>query len=161
MAKDAKKASGEGAGKSKKVPIIIAVLVLLLGGGGAGAWYFMGAKAENAEKKEEPPKAPVFHPLQPITVNLTAENGTESLLQIGLTFQVPDQAQADLLKLHAPQVQSRLVLLLTSKKASEITTKEGKTQLIKELIETLQQPFSEKGKPQEIVDVLITSFIVQ
>jgi flagellar protein FliL len=58
-------------------------------------------------------------------------------------------------------VRSRVLLLLSGKKASEISTVEGKAQLAKELIASLNQPFVEKGAPNEVKEVLFTQFIIQ
>ena len=43
-----------------------------------------------------------------------------------MTLQVPDEEQANLLKLNMPQVRSRLLMLLSSKDTAEILTSEGK-----------------------------------
>lgn len=147
-------------GKSKLVLIIVAVLVAALAGG--GAWFFMGKKSGTGEEqqKAEAAKPPVFLPMDLVTVNLNAEGG-EAYLQVGMTFQLTNQAQVDLFKLHSPKVKNRLLLLLSSKKASDISTVEGKQELAKELVTVMNEPFTEGGKPQEVTDVLFTSFVIQ
>lgn len=145
----------------KKLFAMLAVLLLLAGGGGGGAWYFLGQnKGEHAKKKVEPPAPPVFAALDPFTVNLQPDNG-EQYLQVAMTLQVADQAQADLVKLYMPLVRSRLLLLLSSKKASEISTADGKKKLSEEIIAQLKQPFAPQGEPQKISSVLFTSFVIQ
>jgi flagellar FliL protein len=59
------------------------------------------------------------------------------------------------------KVRSRMLLLLSSKRAADINTPEGKVQLAKEIIAQLREPFEDRGAPQEIEDVLFTSFIIQ
>jgi flagellar FliL protein len=59
------------------------------------------------------------------------------------------------------KVRSRVLLLLSGKKASEINTVDGKRQLAGEILATLKEPFVEHGDPQEVADVLFTSFIIQ
>jgi len=59
------------------------------------------------------------------------------------------------------KVRSRMLLLLSSKHATDINTPEGKVELAKEIIAKLREPFDEGGSPQEIDDVLFTSFIIQ
>ena len=148
--------------KSRKKLVIILLAVILLAGGGAGAWYFMGQKAPAGEQhvKAEPAKPPVFLVMDPFTVNLQSD-GTDQFLQASFTLQVGSPEQVDLLKLYMPQVRSRLLLLLSSKKATEINTAEGKKQLNADIIASIKQPFTPGAKPQEINDVFITSFVIQ
>ena len=148
--------------KSKKKLIIMLLAVLLLAGGGGAAWYFMGHKAPAGEQhaKPEPAKPPVFLVMEPFTVNLQSEGG-EQFLQAAFTLQVATAEQVDSLKLYMPQVRSRILLLLSSKKATEINTAEGKKKLNAEIIAIVKQPFSAGAKPQEISDVFITSFVIQ
>ena len=148
--------------KSKKKLIIILLAVILLAGGGGAAWFFMGHKAPAGEKqaKMEPPKPPVFLIMEPFTVNLQSD-GTEQFLQAAFTLQVATAEQVDLLKLYMPQVRSRLLLLLSSKKAADINTAEGKKKLNEEIMAAVKQPFTPGAKPQEVSDVFITSFVIQ
>jgi flagellar FliL protein len=98
--------------------------------------------------------------MEPFTVNLQSENG-DQFLQVTLTLQVPDQVQEDLIKTFMPQVRSRLLFLLSSKKPSEITTVEGKKKLIDEIINTVNQPFTSRGPQQDVSNVFFTSFVIQ
>lgn len=147
------------AGKSKKKLFIIGILVVLLGGGGAGAWLMTrGDNAHSEEADAEPAKAPVFLALETFTVNL---QGEEQFLQTDITLQVTDQAQVDAIKLHMPRVRSRLLSLLSSKHADELTTTEDKKKLAQEIMAQVNQPFAAKGAPQQVSDVLFTSFVIQ
>lgn len=150
---------------SKKKLLIIIIAALLLAGGGGAAWYFMHDKKEAepgkaAHKEASKSGPPVFVPLEPFTVNLQPENG-DQYLQIAVTLQVSNAEEMELIKLNMPKVRSRLVLLLSSKKASELNSGEGKKQLAADIVEQLKQPFDAKGAPQEVSDVLFTSFIIQ
>lgn len=155
--------------KAKLIIIIVAALVVVAGAAG-GAFMFLhngSAAPANAEgkKKEaksgEPAKAPVFVTLEPFTVNLQSENGTDQFLQVALTLQVPDATQEETIKNFMPQVRSRLLLLLSSKKASELTSVDGKKKLTDDIIATVNQPFADKGQPQEVSAVFFTSFVIQ
>ncbi len=134
-----------------------------MAGGGGGAWFFTQGKsgddkAEQAKARAAEP--PVYVPLEQFTVNLQPEDG-EQYLQIQFTLQVPTLKDVDVIKNNMARVRSRVLLLLSAKKASELSTVEGKAALTKELIATLKVPFAEKGEPQMITDVLYTSFIIQ
>ncbi len=166
MSKAPAKPAEEGAvpAKSKKKLIVIVVAALvLLGGIGGGAFFFLSKKkaaGKEKEHKEEVAKAPVFLPLEPFVVNLQSEAG-DKYLQVQMTLQVPDDAQVSLIKANVPQVRSRLLMLLSSKDASEILTQEGKDKLIEEIIEQVNLPFVPKGEPQKVSGVFFTSFVVQ
>jgi len=146
--------------KSKKLLLIIVGLVILLAGGGAGAWFMLkpGPDAHAEKKKEEPPKTPIFMPLETFTVNLM---GGEQYLQTDITLQLYDQAQVDLLKLHMPRIRSRLLTLLSSQNADELQTEADKQRLVQSILATVREPVNPKGKPQEVNDALFTSFVIQ
>lgn len=148
--------------KSNKKLVLILGAALLVAAGGGGAWFFMGGKSaeHGAAAKQEPPKPPVFIAMEPFTVNLQPEAG-EQYLQVQFTLQVTDEKQVELIKLYMPLVRSRLLLLLSSKKPSELSTPEGKKKLQDEIIATIKQPFTPQSPPQGISGVFFTSFVIQ
>lgn len=158
-----------GASKKKLIIIILASVLVAGGVGGGAAWYFLHGKGDQEEssssskkKKHSATKAgpPVFVPIDSFTVNLQPENG-EQYLQIAFTLQVANAEEMDSIKLNMPKVRSRLLLLLSGKKASELNTVEGKQQLAAEIVAQVNQPFDEKGPEQDVTDVLFTAFIIQ
>ena len=164
MAKDPKTdaADAPAPASKKKLIIIIAAVVLLAGGGGA-AWFFTHQKSDHKKeevKHEEPAHAPVFVSLDTFTVNLQPDPD-EKFLQLELSLQVASTEEAELLKGQMPAVRSRLLMLLTSKKATDISTGEGKKLLTEEIIAEVKKPFSKNAKPQEIIGVFFTSFVIQ
>jgi flagellar FliL protein len=165
--KAAPKAAEAPAEKPKKsrLLIIIIAVVILLGGGGAGAWFFMNKKTEKpaqAEKHEEEAKLPVFLPMESFTVNLQpGESGTDQFLQTTLTLQLADEKQVEQLKLYMPHVRSRLLLLLSSKKASEILSVDGKNKLSQDILDVFKKPLVPGAPTINVSSVLFTSFVVQ
>jgi flagellar FliL protein len=93
-------------------------------------------------------------------VNLQPENG-DQYLQVQFTLQVEGPEQVVLIKDNMAKVRSRVLLLLSGKKASEINTVEGKQQLAAEIKAVVHEPFDEGGDEQDVSDVLFTSFIIQ
>lgn len=162
--KKAEAETGAPAVKSKKKLIImVAAVVLVLGVVGGGAAVFLSKKNSGAKEKEhkaEPAKPSVFVPLEPFVVNLQSESG-DKFLQVSMTLQVTDEEQANLIKLNMPQVRSRLLMLLSSKEASEILAAEGKEKLMEDIVTQVKLPFVAKGTPQKVNGVFFTSFIVQ
>ena len=139
----------------KKLFVVVGALVVLLGGG-AGAWFFM--QGGHDTKHAEAPKVPVYLPLDTFTVNL---QGAEQFLQTDITLQVADASQVDAIKVHMPRVRSRLLTLLSSKQADELATPADKKKLAQEILAQVKQPFDPKGKPQQVDDVLFTTFVIQ
>ncbi len=163
MAQDPKAGAEEAAPASKKkLIIIIAAVVLLAGGGGAG-WFLTHQKSDHKKeeaKHEEPAHAPVFLTLETFTVNLQADPD-EKFLQLDVSLQMASPEAAEAIKVQMPAVRSRLLLLLTSKNAAEISTVEGKQQLSDEIIAEVKKPFAPGAKPQEVLGVFFTSFVIQ
>lgn len=164
-------AAAAPAGGKSKLFMMIGAAVLVLGLGGGAGWYFMHgsgdaaaaepAKKEHSSKKknrEEHP--PEYLPVEPFTVNLQPENG-DQYLQVAFTLQVDGPEQAELIKTNMAKVRSRVLLLLSGKKASEIDTVAGKQQLAGEILAAVKEPFDRHGDEQEVSDVLFTSFIIQ
>jgi flagellar FliL protein len=162
-------AAAPAAGGKNKLFMMIGAAVLVLGLGGGAGWYFLHgdeaaepAKKEHSsskkKKKEEHP--PEFLPIEPFTVNLQPENG-DQYLQVAFTLEVEGAEQAELIKTNMAKVRSRVLLLLSGKKASEINTVEGKQQLAGEILAVVKEPFDKHGEGQEVSDVLFTSFIIQ
>jgi flagellar protein FliL len=170
----------------KKLILIIVAVVVLLGGGGGAAWYFMGHKTpekgaskeahgeaageeaageeaagdEHASEGHAEAKVPTFLALETFTVNLQPDPD-EKFLQVDVTLQVDSAETAEHLKVQMPAVRNRMLMLLTSKQASEISNSEGKEMLSEEMLAELQKPYSKGGKPEKISSVLFTSFVIQ
>lgn len=153
-----KEAKSEKKSGGSKSALVIASVVLLLGAGGGGAWYLNRAQdGEHAPAKQGPP---AFVNLETFTVNLHSEHGDQHL-QTNLTLKMKDAAAADLIKLHMPEVRDRLVLLLSSKAAAQITGVDGKKQLASELLAEITRPFGEGSPEHAVQSVLFTSFVIQ
>jgi flagellar FliL protein len=133
-------APAEGAAapaKSKKMLIIIIAVLVLAIAGGAG-WYFTKGHAPAAEHveeaKHEPEAEPKFVPLgEKFTVNLQREEG-DQYLQAGITLKVLDAKLEEKIKVTMPELRSKLLFLLSSKKPSELVSAEGKKLLVAQII---------------------------
>ena len=145
--------------KGKLLKIMLA-LAVFAGVGGGVAWYMM--KQPAAEQADAAPqeKPPTFLNLDSFTVNLQPE-AEDQYLQVGLTLKLTEPSAADAIKLHTPEIRNRILLLLSDKKASEISTSEGKQQLSMEILNATKQSIASQKTQQEISDVLFTSFVIQ
>jgi flagellar FliL protein len=167
------KVEAPAGGGSKKLIIIILAVVLVLGlAGGGAAWFFLHGQADAGEEHEAPAKKgkkskkpvgpPEYVPVEPFTVNLQpGESGADQYLQVAFTLEVNGLEEKENIKNNMAKVRSRMLLLLSSKRAADINTPEGKIALAKEIITQLREPFEDRGSQQEVEDVLFTSFIIQ
>ena len=145
--------------KKSRLPKILIALVMLAGGG-AAAWYATEKSSAAPEAAAPRDKPPVFVTLEPFTVNLQPENG-DQYLQVGLVLKVAEPTTADAVKLHMPEIRNRILLLLSSKKASEVSTVAGKQQLSTEIMGEARQPIAPQKIQPGIIGVFFTSFVIQ
>lgn len=169
----------------KKLIVILAVVLAVAVVGGATAYFLMkkpeaahatgkqadakhgeGEAAEEGDAEEEsgghadPATALTYVPFETFTVNLMPDPD-EKFLQLDLTMEVKGAELAEKMKTQMPVLRNRVLLLLTSKKPSDIATPEGKAQLSEELLTALREPLSKGGKPNKVSQVLFTSFVIQ
>ena len=121
--------------KKSKLLLIVTLVVVLLTAAAGAAWWFMQS-AGDAEEEAVEAKPSIFLPLDQFTVNLQPEEG-QQFLQVAMTVKVADQEVAEGIKAQMPQVRSRVLFLLSSKKPSEVGSLEGKNKLIEQLIQEL------------------------
>jgi flagellar FliL protein len=144
--------------KSRLLKIVIALMVLA--GGAGAAWYAMEKPAATPNGAVPREKSPSFVPLESFTVNLQPENG-DQYLQVGLVLKVTESTTGDAVKLYMPEIRNRILLLLSSKKASEVSTVAGKQRLSAEIMGEARQPIPSQEIQQGIVGVFFTSFVIQ
>ena len=135
---DKKPESAEEAPPKKgklKLLLIAGIATVMLAAGGGGAWYFLmrGGDAHATQAAAaEPPQPPVFLNLEPFTVNLQPEAG-EQYLQVVAVLRLADAEAANALKVYMPEVRHKVLLLLSGKKASAISSVEGREALAGEI----------------------------
>lgn len=170
-------------GKKKLIIIIVVVLVLAIAGG--AAFMLLGKKkhAEGEEEEEpahhEPPKVkvdpskpPVFVQLDQFTVNLAPEEG-EHFLQVTMVLRVADAHVGDSLKLYMPELKHRVIMLLSSKKPSDLVAAEGREELADQVKDEANDVLGYAPNPKKknkhtrpeddgpVLSVLFNQFIVQ
>jgi len=134
---DAKQDDAPAKGGKKKLIFLILLLLVLAGGGGGAAWWFLGrgepdeealaAKAEAARKATR-----AFVTLEPFVVNLS-DGGSERYAQVGVVLEVGGKEANQKVADRMPAVRNDILLLISSKQARELVTREGKEQLATEI----------------------------
>ncbi|CAI0781476.1 flagellar basal body-associated protein FliL [Serratia liquefaciens] len=153
------------AAPKRSLLVILLVLITLVACGAAGySWWQLKQHQEGAQPvaKELPAAAPVFMPLDTFTVNLlTPDNNPDRVLYIGLTLRLPDESTRRQLNDFLPEVRSRLLMLLSRQEAGQLSSEQGKQQLVAQIKDVLSPPLV-KGQPKQVVsDVLFTAFILR
>lgn len=188
--KEAKDTGEAAPKKSKKMLIIIIAAVVLLAVVAVAAVMLMGKKKSGdggeedahaeetsaAHAKFDPHKPPIFVALEPFTVNLAADdNGNDGqYLQVVASLRVGDDKIGEEVKAFMPEIRHEVLSLLAGKKASEITTPDGREELADEIKDICNEVMGweppapkkkKKGAAEEavgpVVSVYFTQFIVQ
>lgn len=98
--------------------------------------------------------------VEPFVVNL-AQEGREQHLRTQFDLKVQTRNQAALLSRNMSKIRSRVTLLLTGTKASEIATTDGQKSLARSIITVTNQPFDGESDQPLVTDVVFTSFKIQ
>ncbi len=189
---EAKKAEGgdveQPPKKSKKLLLIVIITVVLLALlGGVGAFFLMQHPAPEGDEEgdatpaeiERPKEAqsndapPIFVKLDAFTVKLQTEQ-QEAYLQAVPELRVLDEHLGEKIKQYMPEIRHKMLLILSGKAASDISTPQGVQQLADEMRvainEIVEPPVpgrrrrgqgDQAGPDDPVQAVLFTSFIIQ
>lgn len=151
MADEVSEAAPEaGGGKSKIIMIVVAV-ILLAGGAFAGMTFFGKEDvAEGEEAAVEPSQGPPIytslHP--PLVVNFKDDAGDPHYMQITMEVMARDQGVANSIREHTAVIRNALILLYSTAKYEEVTTRDGKEAMLADGLAEIQDVLSsEIGEP--------------
>ena len=167
--------------RKKWLLIIVLVLVVVLALGGGGVWWLRmrqsnaaidGNAAKGVAASSRNDAVPVFVRLEPFTVKLQSDpERSEQYLQMVPELRVLDASIGEKVKLYMPEIRNRILLLLSSKKPSDLSTPQGMETLSIELRNQINQIIDgSQGAPytgaaprpdDPVQSVLYTSFIIQ
>ena len=153
--------------KSNKLLLIIVAVVVLAAGGG-GAWFMLGNKHQAEDAKEKSagvggiPAPAQYFALEPsFVVNLVSQDGSTRYLQTEVQLMSRDPAAIEAIKMHAPAIRARLLMLFSQESADGLLTRPGKEKLqAAALAEANKVLLAETGKPGTEA-LMFTSFVVQ
>ncbi|MGU7784025.1 flagellar basal body-associated protein FliL [Burkholderia sp. PU8-34] len=151
-------------GKLKRIALF-AVIALGAAAAAAGGMYeFLSKQGVGhvaASSEPAPLAAPVFFPLEPLTVNLQSDDGIQHYLRVGLSLKLTDPKAQEQLTARMPEIRSRILLALSNKHPEELATPDGKRALADELKGLIEQPTQPGNQRAKVDDVLFTEFVVQ
>ena len=178
------KSGGKG-----KVIMILAAAILLISGSTIGLLYFMGmlgntggAKSadKNASHKLAAVKPSYYLSLQPpFTVNFEDQSHA-SYLQVEMQVMAHNQKALDVIKENMPLVRNNILLILSAQKFEQVSTRAGKEQLQRSILDAIQKVVDQSEQEQvskdkkdekaagthapktdKVAQVYFTSFIMQ
>jgi flagellar FliL protein len=147
------------AAKPRRFVIVALAAAVAVAASGGYAWYQTMQGGHAPEVKPIP--APVFVVFEPVTVNLQSDAQEAQYLQVALTARVSETTDADMMKEYMPQLRSRLLMLLSSQRAGDIATADGKKKLVQDILAKMREPYSEHGPTQRVTNIYFTSFVIQ
>ena len=170
---DEKAADQEADAPAKKKSLLPMILIglVVLGAAGGGAWYFLLApggeadaegSAEEAEAEHgESHGEPLYFTLADnLVVNFRATGGAR-FLQVGIDVMTYDADGAHALEVHAPVLQSNLIMLLGDQTQAELLTREGKEALRDEALAEIRHSMEELHGSPVVESVFFTNFVMQ
>lgn len=149
-------------------PILITALVAVLAAGaaGGGVWYFSQSQhddkaAKPAAKTAVPAPAQYFGLEPPFVVNLNSSFDGPRYLQVEVQLMSRDPAAMEAIKLHAPAIRAKLLMLFSQVEPTDIADRAGKERLQATSLAEVQKLLkAETGKPGAD-ELLFTSFVTQ
>ena len=161
-------AAGGSGGKKKLIYIVLALLVL--GGAAAGGYFMLGGKAgpematdadgEPAAAPEEPEDDPIYLALSPAFVINFEQGGRTRYLQIEMQIMSYEQDVIDKVESNMPAVRNGLILLFSDQDYPSLNTVEGKENLRKQVLDSINKVIRAKGTDR-VDDVFFTGFVMQ
>ena len=151
-------------GKFKRIALIAVIAVGAAAAAAAGMYVFMskaGVGHPSTHAEPAPLAAPVFFPLDPLTVNLQSDDGVQHYLRVGLSLKLTDPKAQEQLTARMPEIRSRVLLALSNKRPDDLATPDGKRALANELRDLIGQPTQPGNERAKVDDVLFTEFVVQ
>jgi len=155
---------------SKKVIVIISLAVFIFMAAIGGGFYMLWSKMsqmnvagteetvaeEGEEDGEEDDTIGPMYSLDSFVVNL-AEGGSNRYLRVTMELELDNEVLKTELEQRLPQVRNAMLMILPTKKTSDINTVDGKLTLRDQLIDEING-FLTTG---EITNIYFTEFVIQ
>lgn len=163
MSKSNETPPAEGKKSKKGLVIIILIAIIAICAGAGGTWYFMQMSEDGegeTEKAKPKAKPTTFIDLDIFTVNLQPEENNQ-YLQVGLTVKARESEVVQEIAKQMPLIRNRILMLLSSKKAADISSIAGKQQLSQQVSDEIRQSIDSEDLQEDVREVLFTSFVIQ
>lgn len=163
---DAKTDAAPPVSKGKPLLMILIVLVALAVGGG-GVMLYMGSKDTKDAQADTETDKKVVEPAQyveldpPFVANFEAK-GMMRFLQVTVEVMTRDVTTVDLIKKNDPLIRNNLIMLFSSQRYEDISTREGKDKLRADALQVVADAIkAEGGDSSKVEQLYFTSFVMQ
>lgn len=160
--------SEESGGGKSPILLILIVALVSLGIGGGGAWFLLGsgdaeavpaegdAEVEGVVEDSDAAFAERVYSLEPFVVNVSGESYPR-YLKLTVAFEMSSPESRTEIEERVTQVRDSAILLLSSKRLSDVSDFEGKA-LLKDDLQDRVNSLLTVGR---VESVLFTEFVVQ
>lgn len=164
MADEAIEAAPEAGGGKKKIIIIVVAALLLAGGAFAGMTFFgkedvVEGEEVAAEPSQGPPIYTSLHP--PLVVNFKDEAGDPHYMQITMEVMTRDQGVANSIREHTAVIRNSLILLYSTAKYEEVTTRDGKEAMLADGLVEIQEVLTSEIGEAGAEALYFTALVIQ
>ena len=143
--------------KNKLILIIVIALVVVLALGGGGAYLFLKKKPAAGDEEEaatahaKPEAKPTFVKLEAFTVKLLPDEGKQEqqFMQTVPEFKVLNPHVAENVKNYMPEIRHNILLLLSSRRPSDLATPQGMEKLSVDIRKVVNQILDGTPKPSK------------
>jgi flagellar FliL protein len=111
------------------------------------------------ELSNDPPLYTSLHP--PLVVNFKDVVGDSHFMQITMEVMSRDQSVINSVREHAPAIRNSLILLFSGAVYEEVTTREGKEQMLADGLVEIQKVMAETTGETGVEAVYFTSLVIQ
>ncbi len=153
-------------GLMKKLMLVVGALAIAGAGMFAGMTFLGGeSPADDAEAamETEPADGPAIyqslHP--PLVVNFKDEFGDPHFMQITMEVMARDQVVVNAVREHMPVIRNALILLYANAIYEEVTTREGKEQMLADGLAEIRRVMTEQIGEPGVEAVYFTSLVIQ
>ena len=163
-----KKSAEKDKAAKPRSPLLITALVAVLAAGaaGGGVWYFTQSKhdekpAKATASKGVPAPAQYFGLEPPFVVNLNGSFDGPRYLQVEVQLMTRDPAAMEAIKVHAPAIRAKLLMLVSQVEPAQIADRAGKERLQAAALAEVQKLMKAETGKKTADDLLFTSFVTQ
>ena len=161
-------AEDSGGGKMKMIVLAVGAILLLAVGLFAGpAIMNMISPPDEVDEDALVEDAPTTDPAlytslhPPLVINFKDEFGDSHFMQITMEVMARDQDAINSVRDHAPVVRNSLILLYSGAVYEEVTTRDGKEQMLADGLAEIQRVMEETAGEAGIEAVYFTSLVIQ
>jgi len=159
--KDTETAAEPGGGLGKKL-LLVGTGLALLGAGVFGGMTFFGSDAPGEEELAVADKPALYTSLHPpLVVNFKDSLGDPHFMQVTMEVMARDQDIINSVREHTPVIRNSLILLYSGSLYEEVTTREGKEQMLADGLAEIQKVMTQQVGEPGVEALYFTALVIQ